>query len=296
MELRHLRYFVAVAEEENVSRAALKLHVSQPALSRQIRDLEDDIGFLLLARSAKSVRLTDAGRSFLGESRAVLQRVEEAVKTARATAFGGDELHVGYAMSPTVRLLPQTLRAFQAEMPKVRVKLHDLTTEQMQAGLRAGTLQIALMVCSNPASMRGLKSEKLARVAMCLAVAPQHPFARQRSVKLAELAQCPLLGLNRTEYPDYEELLEAIFAPAGIKPRMAEEHDSISSLIAAVESGNGAAVVTESIGCIAGPRLKLTRISPPPPPLIVVAAWLEKGLSPTGKQFLKCAREAGVKE
>src|SRR5437763_10331745 len=86
VELRHLRYFAAVAETENVSRAALKLHVSQPALSRQIRDLEDELGFLLLERSAKSVRLTDAGRTFLIEARAVLQRVEDAVKAARTIA------------------------------------------------------------------------------------------------------------------------------------------------------------------------------------------------------------------
>ena len=98
MELRHLRYFVGVAEEENVSRAALKLHVSQPALSRQIRDLEEELGFLLLTRDAKSVRLTEAGRVFLHEARAVLLRAEEAVKTARAVATGGRaELHVGYA-------------------------------------------------------------------------------------------------------------------------------------------------------------------------------------------------------
>src|SRR5260370_30661730 len=84
MELRHLRYFVAVAEAENVSRAALKLHVSQPALSRQIRDLEDALGFSLLQRSANSVRLTDAGRTFLSEARAVLQRAENAVKAARS--------------------------------------------------------------------------------------------------------------------------------------------------------------------------------------------------------------------
>src|SRR3989442_15197660 len=89
MELRHLRYFVAVAEAENVSRAALKLHVSQPALSRQIRDLEDELGFLLLKRSAKSVRLTEAGRAFLAEAHAVLQRVEDAVRAARAIAIGG---------------------------------------------------------------------------------------------------------------------------------------------------------------------------------------------------------------
>src|SRR6267378_930323 len=98
MELRHLRYFIGVAEEENVSRAALKLHISQPALSRQIRDLEEELGFSLLERSAKSVRLTEAGRTFLIEARAVLQRAEEAVKAARTVAAGG-ELHVGYAPS-----------------------------------------------------------------------------------------------------------------------------------------------------------------------------------------------------
>src|ERR1041385_4469275 len=97
MELRHLRYFVAVAEEENVSRAALKLHVSQPGLSRQIRDLEDEIGLQLFERSAKSLRLTTAGRTFLREARAVLQRAEEAVKKARAAAGVYGEIHVGYA-------------------------------------------------------------------------------------------------------------------------------------------------------------------------------------------------------
>src|SRR2546422_2007752 len=137
VELRHLRYFVAVAEMENVSRAALKLHVSQPALSRQIRDLEDELGFLLLERSARSVRLTDAGRAFLSEARAVLQRVEDAVQVARVIATGGSgELHVGYAPSLTARILPQTLRAFQAELPNVRVKLHDFSTEELLAGLR----------------------------------------------------------------------------------------------------------------------------------------------------------------
>src|SRR5213080_3389737 len=106
VELRHLRYFIAVAEAENVSRAALKLHVSQPALSRQIRDLEDDLGFLLLQRTAKSVRLTEAGRVFLAEARAVVQRVADGVAAARAVATGGrGEIHVGYAPSLTTRIL-----------------------------------------------------------------------------------------------------------------------------------------------------------------------------------------------
>src|SRR5881296_919954 len=177
MELRHLRYFVAVAEAENVSRAALKLHVSQPALSRQIRDLEQELGFSLLQRSAKSVRLTEAGRAFLTEARAVLQRAEDAVKAARTIATGGGELHVGYAPSITARILPPTLRAFHAELPNVRVKLHDFSTEEMLACLRVGKLLFAFVVQPTPALFRGLRFEELAREALCLAVAPRHRLA-----------------------------------------------------------------------------------------------------------------------
>src|SRR5262245_21153562 len=137
MELRHLRYFVAVAEEQNVTRAAARLHVSQPPLSRQIRDLEEELGVALFTRSARSVRLTEQGRVFLLEARAVLLRVEEAVRAVRATS-GGErgELRLGYAPSPTVELLPAALGAFQQAAPKVRVILHDLSSEQLTAGLR----------------------------------------------------------------------------------------------------------------------------------------------------------------
>jgi DNA-binding transcriptional LysR family regulator len=109
-----LRYFVAVAEMENVSHAALKLHVSQPALSRQIRDLEEEIGFHLLERTAKSVRLTDAGRKFLEDARTLLKSADEAVKNARAIATTQPtELNVGHSHTPFARILPKTLRAFK---------------------------------------------------------------------------------------------------------------------------------------------------------------------------------------
>src|SRR5215472_14834554 len=114
MELRHLRYFIAVAEAENVSRAALKLHLSQPALSRQIRDLEDELGFELLERTAKSVRLTEAGRTFLEESKAVIARVGEAVAKSKEIANRAkSELRLGYAPSLSVSILPHALRLFQ---------------------------------------------------------------------------------------------------------------------------------------------------------------------------------------
>lgn len=297
MELRHLRYFVAVAEAENVSRAALKLHVSQPGISRQIRDLEDEIGFQLFERSAKSLKLTGAGKSFLTEARAVLRRVDEAVKTARAIATSGQgELHVGYAPSPTARILPPTLRAFQAELPNVRVRLHDCSTEEMIAGLREGKLQIAFLVRPTSGMLRGVQFEEIMRDKICVAVAPNHPFARRRAVTLAEVAREPLMIYSRAEYPEAHEDLMAMFAGVKSKPRIAEEHDGVTSLIAGVESGAGVALVAESIACLAGPRLKLVRVTPSPAPLIIGAAWLRKGLAPSAERFLKCARRvAGLK-
>jgi DNA-binding transcriptional LysR family regulator len=293
MELRHLRYFVAVAQEENVSRAALKLHVSQPALSRQIRDLEEELGFSLLERGAKSVRLTDAGKTFQDEARAVLQRVEEASKKARAVAMGGrGEILVGYAPSLTVRILPPTLRLFQAALPNVRVLLHDLSTEEMLAQLREGALQIAFLLRPTRAMLRGLRFTELLRDSLCLAVAPKHPLARRRTVRLAEFAHEPLIAYSRKEYPEYHESLAELFATIKGKPQIAGEHDGIASLIAAVEAGGGVALVSESVACLAGPRLKLIPISPEPEPLIIGAAWTKDGLVPAAEQFLKCAKEA----
>jgi LysR family transcriptional regulator, benzoate and cis,cis-muconate-responsive activator of ben and cat genes len=296
MELRHLRYFIAVAQEENVSRAALKLHVSQPALSRQIRDLEDEIGFPLFERSAKSLHLTDAGRVFLVEARAVLENAERAVQTARAVATGSTgELHVGYAPSLTARILPPTLRAFQAALPKIRVKLHDLSTEEMLAGLREGTLQIAFLVHLSRALLRGLRFEELLRDPLCVAVPPKHPLATRRRVTAADAAAEPLVTYSRKEYPDAYAHLINVFGPKR-KPRIAEEHDSVSSLIAAVESGVGIAIVSESLSCLAGPRLKIIPLDPPPNPLVIGAAWNPKQFPPAAQKFLESAQRSVPKE
>jgi DNA-binding transcriptional LysR family regulator len=293
MELRHLRYFVAAAETENVSRAALKLHVSQPALSRQIHDLEDELGFALFVRSAKSVRLTEAGKTFLTEARAVLQRTDEAVKTARAIATGGrTELHIGYAPSPTVRILPPTLRAFQAQFPNVRVRLHDLNTEEMLTGIREGKLQAAFMVRPNRAMLRGLHFEELARESLCLAVPPEHALAQLRRVPLAQAAKEPLVVFSRKDYPEYHEYLEALFSRIKAKPRIAEEHDSVASLIAAIESGAGVAIAPKSLDCSAGNRLKLIALSPAPEPLIIGGVWSKDGLTPTAEKLWACAQTA----
>lgn len=292
MELRHLRYFVAVAEEENVSRAALKLHVSQPALSRQVRDLEEELGFPLLERSAKSVRLTDAGRAFLEESGAVLERVEQAVAKAREVATRGrEELHVGYAPSLTARVLPPTLRGFQAARPGVRVLLHDLSTEEMLTQVREEKLQIAFVVRPSRAMLRGIHFEDLLTDVMMLAVAPQHPWAARKSIPVREAAQEPLVIYDRKEYPEYYASLPEIFGVARQKLRIAEEHDSVTSMIAGIEAGGGVAIVSASISCFSSGRLKLLPLTPKPKPIVVGAAWPERGLTSDAERFLNLAKE-----
>ena len=291
MELRHLRYFVAVAEEENVSRAAVKLHVSQPGISRQIHDLEDEIGFQLFERSAKSLRLTAAGKVFLGEARAVLQRASEAVEKARAVSGGtAGEISIGYAPSLTVQILPQALRRFQEQFPSVRVALHDLSTEEMLAQLGEKKLQVALTVKPPAKLLRGLRFEELARYALCVAVAPKHPLAKAKAISLAQVAREPLIAYSRKDYPEYHMMLEKLFAPVGGTPRIAGEHDSVTSLIAAVESGRGFALVPECLTCMVGARLKLIPLRDGPPPMPVGAIWREELAAALTKQFVAAAK------
>jgi DNA-binding transcriptional LysR family regulator len=291
MELRHFRYFVAVAEEENVSRAALKLHVSQPGLSRQIRDLEDEIGFQLFERSAKSVRLTEAGKVFLAEARALLQHAEDAVNKARAISGGtSGEINVGYAPSLTVQILPAALRKFQEQFPNVRVALHDLSTEEMLAQLGEKKLQVALTIRPPAKQLRGLHFKELARYAMCVAVAPKHPLAKAKSVSLAQVAEEPLIAYSRKDYPEYHEMLDRIFAPVGRRPRIAGEHDGATSLIAAVESGRGIALVPECLSCMVGARLKLVPLRAGPPPVSVGAIWRTENGTGLVEQFIVAAK------
>ena len=139
MELRHLRYFVAVAEEQNVSRAAKRLHVSQPPLSRQIRDLETEMGVALFERSVKAIRLTEAGKIFLFEARAALQRAEDAVALAKSVANQKrNQVHVGYSVPPAVEILPRALRAFQRTNPQVSIDLRMMSEQEMLRAPRSG--------------------------------------------------------------------------------------------------------------------------------------------------------------
>jgi len=292
MELRHLRYFVAVAKEENVSRAALRLHVSQPGLSRQIRDLEGELGFSLLERSAKSVRLTDAGRTFLTEAEAVLRRADEAIKAARVVASGHqEELNVGYAPMPTVRFLPSALRAFRKEFPRVHVKLHDLSPEEMLTGLHDEKIDLAFLVRPTRSMLRGLHFEEVVQDHMRVAVGRNHPLGTRRSISVTELRSESLVAYSRKEYPEYHAYLGAIFGRPRARPHIVEEYDDGVGLVTALATGSSVSVLPQSLELTAGKRIKLIPIVPSPPPLVTGVAWVPSRITPAAERFLRVTRD-----
>jgi DNA-binding transcriptional LysR family regulator len=291
MELRHLRYFVAVAEEENVTRAAQRLHVSQPPLSRQIRDLEEELGVALFERSAKSVRLTDAGRVFLNEARAVLDRADEATRAVKAISTGATgELHVGFAPSLAVDILPRALRQFQAEAPGIRVQLHDMSSEEMLTGLRENKIAVAVMVQQPAQNLRGLQSLQLQCYRVSIAVSPLHPLAKRKATSLDEIVSERIIGYSQRDYPEFLQWFNHLAWPNKKPPRIAEEHDSVTSLIAAVESGRGVSVAPDTLACLAGPRLKLIPLQPQPDPFAVIGVWRSNDAKI--KRFIENANDA----
>ena len=290
-----MRYFVAVAEMENVSRAAMqRLHVSQPSLSRQIRDLEDEIGVQLLERTAKSVRLTDAGRAFLDEARAILKHADEAVGKARAVAGKGEtELHIGDWPLATGRIMPALLRAYQKAMPKVKVKMHDWQVEKNIAGVRDGRLQVAIILPPLKANaLDELQFEPLFTGRVCLAVSCDHPFAGRRSVSLADAAREPFVGLTREDYPRYLEYLQAIFARVNDKPRLVEEHDGWSGVFSSVSAGVGVALTSDTFNYAFDDRIKLVRLTPEPKRAVVGMITRKGKPGPAAEKFCQCAKEA----
>jgi DNA-binding transcriptional LysR family regulator len=292
MELRHLRYFLAVGEALNFTKASARLRVAQPALSRQMTDLEDEIGVDLMKRSPRGVTLTAEGKLFLEEVRELLKRADESVEKVRALARGEyGELHVGYAPSPTVEILPPALAAFQKAVPRVKVLLHDLSSDELITGLQNGTLDLAIMVPPAGDQAAGIQFEVLRTYPLCVAMTARHPFARMKSIPLGKLAAEPLVALRRKDYPEFDRFFDRLFAPIRAKPRIAVECDSASSLITEVEAGRGIALATPVFKLVAGKRLLYRPLTGTTEVASVGIARASQGdVTPAGERFCEILR------
>jgi len=296
MELRHLRYFLAVGEALNFTNAAARLRVAQPALSRQIQDLEDEIGVDLLHRSSRGVTLTAEGKLFLEEVRELLKHADESIERVRALARGEyGELHIGYAPVPSTEILPPTLAAFQKAVPRVKVLLHDLSSDQLIAGLRNGTLELAIMVEPIGEQTVGIEFEVLRTEGLCVAMSAAQPLARLKSIPLERLADEPLVGLSRKDYPEYYDYLDRIFAPIHAKPRIVVECDSMSSLIAEVEAGRGISLASPTFKLVFGKRLLYRALTGTTATVSVGIARATKGdVTSAGEKFCEILRRKSV--
>jgi DNA-binding transcriptional LysR family regulator len=293
MELRHLRYFVAVAEALNFTKASARLRIAQPALSRQMQDLEDEIGVDLLQRSPRGVSLTAEGRLLLEEARDILNRADESVKRIRALARGEyGELHVGYAPTPTIEILPPALGSFQKAVPGVQVLLHDMSGDEIIEGLRRGTIQLAITPWAETKLIPDIEFESLKTYPACVALPPGHPFARLKSIPLEKFATEPLVTLSRKEYPGAHSILEDLFRSIRLKPRIALECDSGSSVVAAIEAGRGIALTIPVLKLVTGKRLVYRPLTGVNDTVSIGIARRKNGdVTPAGEKFCEVLRK-----
>jgi DNA-binding transcriptional LysR family regulator len=249
MELRHLRYFAAVAEELNYRKASERLRVAQPALSSQIKDLEYELGVRLLDRDTGGVRLTDAGAAFLAEAHLILAHAQQAVTVAQEAAKGRrGRLTVGYFAPIFMGIMPASLKAFRDKFPDVEVILVELPIADQLAALEEGTIQIGFTVARGAPLPPGLKNVEVMRSPIRIVVGRGHRLARKSRISLAELQQEQLLcfapkkGMASVQ----GEIISRFFSERGLKIRPLQVIDGVEAFRVTLESGLGVSMIAES--------------------------------------------------
>jgi len=293
MELRHLRYFVAVGEALNFTKAATRLRVAQPALSRQVADLEDELGVDLLKRTSHGVVLTAEGKLFLEEARGILQRADESVTKVRALARGEfGELQVGYVPPLDLQILPRALAEFQKTTPGVKVVLHDRGSDEICNELRNGTLHLALMMQPSEELITGIGFEEIGRYPFFVAMASNHPLTKLKAVSLEKLAKQPLVVLDRRRNSEFHRILKRVFAP--LHPNIATESDSVNSLITEIGIGKCVAVVSQLFKEAIGKRLVFRKLVNTDVAMCVGIVRAKNGdLTPAGEKLCATIRKVG---
>jgi DNA-binding transcriptional LysR family regulator len=288
MELRHLRYFLAVGETLNFTKAAARLRVAQPALSRQMQDLEDEIGVDLLRRSPRGLSLTPEGKFFLEEARELLKFSSESVKKVHAMVRGEySELHIGYRIY--METLPRALAAFQKARPGVKVLLHELPFDELMAGLRDAALELAVVLRPTRERVAGIEFESLHTYPMYVVLNAEHPLARLESIPVKKLTAEPIVGLHIDGYRNY---LDRIFVCTGLKPRMAMECDTFGSALIEVEAGRGITFCAPICKLADGKRVLYRRLTGTTEALSARIARAKKGhVTPAGEEFCDILRK-----
>jgi len=284
MELRHLRYFQAVAEELSFSKAAQRLRIAQPALSRAVQEIERELGVNLIDRNRRSARLTPAGSVFLQEIGVVLERLEESLRRVKRTAAGEEgELRLGYIGPPTQPFLGRLLREYRERYPLVSIHLEERTPERVWEMVARRRLSAAVTrpVASHEAL--GLRTVLLREEPLGIIAPVAHPLAHRRGVPWTALAREPLIVLARREGMGLHDAVLAGCRQAGFAPKLAHTPSLIGTVLSYVEAGAGLGIVTESV-MAASPVLRFVPLKPVwCVPLVLV--WQEDEDTPAVQRF-----------
>ncbi|KIA82054.1 LysR family transcriptional regulator [Chromobacterium piscinae] len=252
MELRHLRYFLAVAEELHFTRAAERLHIGQPPLSQQIQALEAELGVALFRRHQRKVELTAAGRQFLPRARQILADSAAAVAAARRAADGEiGELRIGFTSSlPLTPILHHSLQHYRAAYPDVRLTLREMFTAGQFDSLERGQLDLGFVRFNGPAPSAQIQVRELHRDRL-LAVLPRaHPLARADSVALAELAREPLIGYPQESGAGLRDVILQLARQNGLELNVVQEAGEAITQIGLVAAGVGVAILPSPLECV----------------------------------------------
>lgn len=286
MELRHLRYFVAVAEELHFGRAAGHLHIVQPALSKQISMLENELGVRLLLRSRRRVELTDAGRTFLADARNVLAQAGLAAERAAAAGRGETGvLVIGFIPPALNSVLPPVLSRYRERYPGVRLVLQESANRSAVEGVQAGRIHIAFVRV--PFGGSGLHTETVYEEPVIAALPGGHPLAALPEVPLAVLHGEDFVMIPRPQEPELHDYYLGLCAAAGFSPRMVHEASTTLVAVGLVASGAGVALVPASTAVVARGGVAYRPLASPAPRFRLAAVWRREPVpEPALRSFL----------
>lgn len=287
MELRHLRYFVAVADTLSFTKGAQKLRLSQPSLTRQIKDLEERIGVRLFDRTKRRVSLTEEGKFFLTGAKRVLAHSAEIVQAVqRLNGRARLLMNIGYVANLFYSALPPSLAAFQCSLPTVSINLFDMTCGDQFRALEDGKIDIGFVGFQETIAEPGLEFRVIASYKTVAVLAKNNPLTRKPVIKLKELEPMFFISLSESSYPGYRDWLITSCRQAGLTPKILHEANTERTLIQAVESGLGVALLPDQVKKLPGENVSFRPISPSIASQSCVV-WKKENASPALKAYLK---------
>ena len=292
MELRHLRYFQAVAEELNFSKAGHRLHIAQSALSRAVKELEEHLGVQLLHRTRRSVSVTPAGAVLLDEIGLLLQRLDESVRRVQRTSAGEEgELRLGYIGPPTQRFLGRLVSEFRRRFPNVSVVLEERTPERVWEMVARGRLAVGLTRPVMAHHALGLRTVVLRREPLVAVFPMGHRLSASATVRWRDLADAPLVILSRREGVGLHDAILAACRGAHFTPKLAHTPSLVSTVLSYVEAGAGIGIVSDSVAALGEGHPLAYRPLVPERAVDLVMVWCEEDEAPAAAAFRELVLE-----